>query len=186
MSNTINQKKSIKASKLAAIFTLFGFLIVIASISYSTFKLATLNKKLGAKKEEIHNKKEELDGLQKKIDQLNQTIDILKYAPISSLITPKAFAVPITGLRDAENRQIYDFTLWIDLPYSRRQEIQSVEYKFEHSTYFDKLKTGREPSNGFSVSYRGWGCLNVVGLTALLENGDKVQTSFDMCKALGW
>lgn len=94
--------------------------------------------------------------------------------------------MPITGLKDSENRQIYDFTLWIDLPYSRRQEIQSVEYKFEHPTYIDKVRTGREPSNGFSVSYRGWGCLNAVELTVLLENGDKVQTIFDMCKALSW
>lgn len=71
MSNTINQKKAIKASKWAAIFTLFGFLIVIALISYSTFRLAALNKEIGDKKEEIKNLEKERDELQKETDQLN-------------------------------------------------------------------------------------------------------------------
>ncbi len=179
MANAINRKEAIRRSKWAAIFTLLGFMIFISSLIYCYYRLNSLEK-------EVSQKKIILSELNSEIKDLNQTINKLKYAPISELIIPKVVAVPIEGLKDRENRQIYDFTIWIDIPYYRREDIQSVEYTFEHTSYLKPKRIGREPSNGFGVSYRGWGCLTLVKLKVILKNGNQILKNFNMCDVLSW
>ena len=80
----------------------------------------------------------------------------------------------------------YRFTTWVEGPPEVMQEIESVEYEFNHPTFKDKVQIGRERTNGFRVGYTGWGCLSIVTVTFKLRNaGDEPpHLDFDMCELI--
>jgi hypothetical protein len=72
-------------------------------------------------------------------------------------------------------------------PWNGRDVYQFEEkYYFEHPSFIDKTKVSTDPSNGFAVSYRGWGALRLVTITVQLNDGTSHSYYFDMVKALGW
>jgi hypothetical protein len=45
---------------------------------------------------------------------------------------------------------------------------------------------GTEPSNGFGVSYLGWGCFSSVDVTIVEKTGQETNTSFNQCAIMDW
>ena len=102
-----------------------------------------------------------------------------------ALVRPMAREVPVADLRDGKGRPIYDFTLWVDVPTTLKERIQRVTYTFNNPTFKDKVQESTEPSDGFAVSYRGWGCLNLVTINVFFKDGPSQERPFNMCEALG-
>jgi len=118
------------------------------------------------------------------VEQIIKMLNDEQTAPVGDLIKVKAKMTEVPGIRDPEERQIYDFLIWVDLPSFRRDAIREVKYYFPKGQILDKEKLGREPSLGFATSYRGWGCFTRIDITIRLTNGDSLQREFDMCEAL--
>jgi hypothetical protein len=98
--------------------------------------------------------------------------------PQSANIVPRASYVEVKGQKD-----IYDFSLWIDSPNEQKVQISKVIYVFDHPTFKTKEFTSSNQADGFKVSYRGWGCLSNV--TIKIESRDvSSQIRFNMCEAL--
>ena len=106
--------------------------------------------------------------------------------PVFDQIHPKAKAVPLAGQKDPRGNPLYDFTVWLDAPTAVREQIAKVTYAFDHPTFVNKRQVATDPSNGFVVSYRGWGALRLVTITVEWRNGTTHSYYFDMVSALGW
>ena len=106
------------------------------------------------------------------------------FLPIASVVNPRADARP-SGNRTANGRPIRNYTIWLEVPASRRQEIAEVIYYFNHPTFPNKIQRSSNATNNYLVGYRGWGCLYRIAITLVLTDGEKKQLDFNMCKALG-
>lgn len=161
--------------KLSTLLTLAGIVMVAFSIGYSVVKLQEL-------RAEIADKEQVSAGLEEEIRQLDERIDHIRNGPITELITPRAAAVEVEGLRDGNSgRQLYNIMLWVEMPYYRRSGIRYINYHFDHPSKLMRDREGRVASNGFAVSYLGWGCLEVVELTIVQMDGTDAVYRFPMC-----
>src|SRR5210317_1138313 len=91
-----------KSSRQGAIKSIFGFLIIIAVIVFAGFRLNALN-------EEISQKQAQVNDLTELQDELLEEINRLK----DPTIQPHARAKEVPGIFDSQDRQIFDFTVWI-------------------------------------------------------------------------
>ena len=80
----------------------------------------------------------------------------------------------------------YVFTVWAEGPTDALQEIDSIQYEFNHPTFRQRLQTGRNRQTGFRVGYTGWGCLSSVVVTFRLldASANPRHVDFDMCAAI--
>ena len=170
----IKMNKYVKASKQAAFISLIVFLAVAFGIAYNAVQLNSLKAAIKAKKAEV-------DSLSDEVVKLDQTVENLRYPPVQS---PHAYVDTLRGIKDITGRQLYDFTLWIDLAAFRKKDIRKVEYRANHSSFQEMTAT--ESSNGFSVHFRGAECLKDIIVTITFIEGTTKQFNFNMCKALGW
>lgn len=124
--------------------------------------------------------------LQGRIESFNQLLQ----GPIEDLITLRARSEPYTQsgsqVVDRANRPLYLITCWVEVPDVRKAEIREVIYRFPHDSFYPREKESRNWSNGYAISYTGWGCLNRVDVRIVMRDGSAVDTSFDLCRALGW
>lgn len=146
-------------------------------MGYSVVKLLEL-------RAEIEEKKEEFAGLEEEVRMLDKRIVHIRTGPITELITPRAAAVEVDGLMDRSGRQLYNFMLWVEMPYYRRSGIRHINYYFDHPTMLVRNRPGRMASNGFAVSYLGHGCLGMVELTIVQTDHPDAVYHFPMCENL--
>jgi hypothetical protein len=178
-----------KRSRQGAMISSIGFLIIILSFVFASWKLKNMNDIIVSKAIEISTldstitrQNGEIESKQKLVNDLVAEINKLR----NPAIQPKVRAVEIPGLFDPQNRQIFDFTLWITSSQFTLNRISKVSYYFENATYLLKERESKDNSNGFLISYRGWGCLSVVKIMVEYENGEKETLYFNMCDGLGW
>ena len=98
-------------------------------------------------------------------------------------IVPRADATAVPGIF-SQGRQNYDYRLWVDVDDGMADNIDKVTYRFDHSTFRNKQQESSQRSNGFSVSYRGWGCLYLVTIEVAMTSGQDRTIEFDMCRAI--
>ncbi len=105
--------------------------------------------------------------------------------PISALVIPRAKyeAVPGMSTRAGDGR-VFDFYLWLDFYPGEKPNIRKVSYEFNHPTFQEKTVSSTDPSQGYRVSYRGWGCLRSVIITVELTDGRSEKVDFAMCDAM--
>jgi len=178
-----------KKSKQGALISSAGLVIILAVFIFASYQLKELNKT-------IEQKTRELVALDSVITTQNTEIETNKILianlvdEINKLrdpaIQPHAGAVEIPGIKDPQGRQVYDFTLWITSSQVTLNRISKVSYQFGNDTFLLKTRESEDNTNGFLVSYRGWGCLTVVKLTVLYNNGESETVFFNMCEALNW
>ena len=109
--------------------------------------------------------------------------------PITEDIKVRASAEEEKGKVNADGSQIYKMRLWIDASPATLAQITNVQYEFNHPTFLQKIRDGKDRSKGFPIEYEGWGCLRSVIVTIKLLNppqGPPPQIDFNMCAALGW
>ncbi len=160
--------------KISTLLTLTGFAMVAFSIGYSIMKLQDLRGEI-AVKEGISTE------LQAEIVRLDAEIEHIRHGPITDLIQPRAAAVQLDGQRDQYERQLYNIILWVDLPHYRKSGIRYINYHFDHPSKLLRDREGRLASNGFAVSYLGWGCLEEVILTIVQHDRPDAEYRFPMC-----
>lgn len=178
-----------KRSRQGAMISLIGFLIIILSFVFASWKLKSMNDVIALKAIQISTldstitkQNSEIEAKQKLVDDLVAEINKLR----NPAIQPKVSAVEIPGVFDAQKRQIFDFTLWITSSQYTLNRIAKVSYHFENATYLLKDRESKDNSNGFLISYRGWGCLSVIKIEVEYMNGEKETLYFNMCDGLGW
>lgn len=199
-----------KASKKAAWVTALGAIILFASLAFGIYQLSYYNDAVAEKIHELESLKNEEQALikqlsvlrenysanKKSILELERRVDeggskklremIKETTPLSAIIIPQAKAEPIPGRLSRTGQQIYNFSLWIDLPEERKSEIEKVRYEFNHPTFKDKINESVNPGDGFRIGYQGWGCLTRVIITMYPREGEPINIDFDMCRALGF
>jgi len=178
-----------KRSRQAAIISSIGFLIIILAFGFASWQLQKLNAAVAAKNKEIkaldaliENRNKDIKAKKVLIDTLISEINKLK----DPRIQPKVRAVAIPGVFDSQKRQVYDFTVWVTSSQHTLNKISKVSYQFGHDTFILRNRESNDNSNGFLVSYRGWGCLSIVKIIVEYREGNNEVLYFDMCNALNW
>ena len=185
----MDNKQLKRKSKQGAIISLIGLFIVVLAFVFSANRLTDLNDNIRLKTEEldslgstISQQKERIDANQNLINDLVNEINKLR----DPNIKPNARAVEIPGIKDSKGRQIYDFTVWITSSQHTLNKIKRVNYQFGHDTFIIKNRESNDRSNGFLVSYRGWGCLFVVKVIVEYDSNEKEDIYFNMCEEISW
>jgi len=159
--------------RVATLLSLFGFASMIVAIGYGLYMLTIVD-------DEIKVKKGELAELEGQIASLQKEIDYIRNGPLSELVTPKAIAIRRPGLKDQQDRQLFNFIVWLDLPYVRKADIQQVQYVFGDSSFLRNRHKSSESSNGFAVGYLGWGAMRSVPITVAPNQGPEFTIEFRM------
>lgn len=178
-------------SRIGALLSAIGFMCVIIAFVYSFIKLKDLNEMLLKKTVELERidsilvSKDSVILVQNDVIEDNKVLIDTLINRVNRLtdskIHPKARAVMIPGLLDSEHRQIYDFTVWISSSNLTLSKIRQVSYQFKHNTFLLHERESTDMSNGFLVSYRGWGCLSLVVITVQYDDGKIETIYFNMC-----
>lgn len=178
-----------KTSRRNAFLSSLGFLIVAASLVYGAWHLSHLNKAIEEKKGQIDSLEARRDSLKRILQHLDSTLatppEERANAALAEIMKPRVEAKPVPGVRGYKDLQIYDFSLWLDVPAAWKEKITQVTYEFNHPSFRDKTQTSDDRSTGFRVGYRGWGCLHIVTITITTTDGSSSRFDFDMCKELG-
>jgi len=199
-------------SKRSAALTSLGTLIVFGVFGYSVWEVNRLNTAIATKKEELRSLDDTKASLEKEKDKLQNDIrrleryseilfrqyrdtadfsaqleqrtnsrpgELLAQAPIQAVVVPRASAEKIS-----DEPQLYDFSLWLEVPLERRPDIEKVTYFFDHPSFREKVFESSDPRDDFRVHYRGWGALRRVIISVHLKNGNVSQLAFDMADAI--
>jgi uncharacterized coiled-coil protein SlyX len=185
----MDSKQLKRKSKQGTIISLVGFVIVILVFVFAAKKLTELNDTIITKTNELDSlnstislQKNEIDANKELMKELVNEINKLK----DPNVKPNARAVEIPGVKDSQGRQIYDFTVWITSSQHTLNKIKNVSYQFGHDTFIIRNRKSSDKSNGFLVSYRGWGCLSVVKLSVEYKSNEIEEVYFDMCDSISW
>jgi cell division protein FtsB len=190
----INEDKLKKRSLQGSLISVIGFVFILIGFVYAGSNLNKLNVDINQKKAELTK----LDSINKAIEseiesnkitiENNQTAISELVAEINRLTDPKinvrANSTELKGVLDPSGKQIYDFNIWITSSQNTVNKIKSVSYNFNESSFLMKNRESTDGSNGFSVGYRGWGCLSVVVVIVEYKDGSQEKLYFDMCEAL--
>jgi len=185
-----------KRSRQGAFISLFGFVIVLLVFVFAASRLQNLNHLIEERTVTVDSldlavlhqdsaiawQKDEVAENQFLIRKLVFEINKLK----DPIIRPQTKAVAIPGVKDPDGKQIYDFTIWVTASQYALNTIKQVDYQFGHKSFNLKTRISSDGSNGFLVSYRGWGCLSGMVLSVLYKDGTTDELYFDMCEGLGW
>jgi hypothetical protein len=191
-----------KASHQAAVISGMGAIILFATLGFSAWNLQHLQTTQRQLEQEVAELEEKSSIKQAEITSLDTQISVLreqkknlladyrievpsagKTTPIEFAVTPRADAVH-TGeyFNDGKPKRYY--SLWLDIPASRKDEIESVGYFFNHPSFRDKHMTGDPATPGFKVGYIGWGCMKRLVITLKLKNGQRKELDFNMCESI--
>ena len=108
---------------------------------------------------------------------------IISFLPLKAVINPIVKSTPLNkkGFNDYD---LFTFSIQLDIPGNRKNEIKQVNYHFKHKYSFEK--NSKNPKNNFYVQYEGWGCFTDVKISLFLKNNDTIILHYDMCKGLNW
>jgi cell division protein FtsB len=166
-----------RLSILEKLISAVGVLALVVAMAYGYHELSVLP-------EQIQARTQKKADLNRSIDCLNSEIHKLENAPVRDLVTPRAIEVELTNQRDPQGLQLYNYTLWLDMPASRKKDISRVKYFFDDKSMRLKTHLGTQPSNSFAVSYLGWGCFSDVVVTIDSPGQLFPPIHFDMCTAI--
>lgn len=154
------------------------------AIGYSLYALSKVRDETAIKTEETRTKSRAVDELIRQVEAARAEVEHIRSGPLSDLIVPKAIAVRREGLKDQDGRQLYNFIVWLDLPYARKAEIREVQYVFGDRSFLRNRHMSVEPSNGFAVGYLGWGAMRQVPITVVPSRGEAFSLDFPMFDAM--
>jgi hypothetical protein len=183
----MNNDKLKKQARQGAVISAVGFLAIVIGFVIAGTKLSELNASILEKTNEYQLLdslnvaiSHEIDTHQEMIAQLIEEINRLK----DPTVQVRANATAIPGLKDPQNRQVFDFNLWITSSQFTLNRIRKVNYNFSESSFMLKNRASSDDSNGFTVGYRGWGCLTAVAVDVEYTDGEIERIFFNMCEAL--
>lgn len=172
-------------SLVARFLTLFGTILIILTI-YLGF---VLNNEL---REKVKGREAAIIKLDAELKERQQRLVNLESGPLDKIVSMEAITVKLVGEKTKitveesgestqKDAQLYDFSLWIDVPNNRKNDIESVEYRRKNGAVLQKVLSSKEPTNGFGVSYKGWGCFPIIEVTIKEKSGEITKMSFNQC-----
>jgi len=176
MNALIPQTSRARHAAASLLLSVLGLLMLIAAAGYGMSQISHL-------RTQIQEQEEDLSVLGIEADALLREVEAIRDGSIQDLIEgefiqAKAIAVPTdqTTVAGGETLPLFNFIVWLNMPYARKADIQEVRYEFPDPSFLDKEQISSEASNGFAVGYVGWGLLNSVPITivsndASAENG---------------
>jgi hypothetical protein len=178
-----NQKRRERRKWLVLVASLIIFslgFIVLRSIKAQEEKIDLLNKNLDAQieKDKTHDLLElVMQGRGEKYENLSDStlLQILfqeQNYPIEELIEIKASVSPSNAGGRNKN-----YTMWIDLPSFRKDEIEEVQYHFCRG-FVDRVRISKDPTSSFSIGYLGWGYCPTMEITVVLKTGKSLPFRF--------
>jgi hypothetical protein len=171
---TIEYSRIKKSSILSAGLSSIGFIIILSSLGFSYNEIKV-------KEQQVRNLKDLEESLQLKIDNQRDIIRELEIASSPAAIVAQSNSVELEGIRDREGRQIYDFSIFLQVPILLKEKITEVNYFFNHPSMLKPNRKSTNYANGYNVSYRGWGCLTKIEITVHIENGENHKIYFNQC-----
>ena len=93
--------------------------------------------------------------------------------PLDSLIEVKGSVSPSNSGGNNNN-----YTLWLDMPSFRKDEIKEVQYIFCRG-FADRLRISKDPTSSFAIGYLGFGyCSPYMQIDVILQSGDTLHRKF--------
>lgn len=111
--------------------------------------------------------------------EIQEIIHKEKTYPLDSLIEVRASVSP-SNEKEGKNR---NFTMWVEFPLLRKNEIKEVHYNF-CTGFIDQKRISKDPSSSFSIGYLGYGYCPTMKIDIILSSGDTIQKLFSMKKYL--
>jgi len=184
----VKSKKS-KLLKIAVgVFVMIAGLFVFLAIQAQKSSLEAQEEKVRANIERENAEKanetstqllkEVLGSTTEKFDSLltNEEIQSILYRernyPLNSLIKVRASVSPSN--EGGNNR---NYTMWLDFPLLRKNEIKEVHYNFCRG-FADQKRISRDPSSSFSIGYLGFGYCPIMKIDIILVSGDTLRQEF--------
>lgn len=90
-------------------------------------------------------------------------------------------------LKKVNGTEIYNFSLWLNIPENKKGQIKDVTYIFNHPSFgrYNRRSSTNE-GDGFHAGYEGWGAIDDVTININFKDGTKDTRRLNMIKALGW
>ncbi|PZX55681.1 ATP-binding protein [Algoriphagus chordae] len=105
-------------------------------------------------------------------EQIEAIIHRERTYPLDSLIEIKASVSPSNA--GGPNR---NYTMWLDMPSFRKDEIQEVQYNFCQG-FIDRQRISRDPTSSFSIGYLGYGFCPTMKIDIIPFQGDTIHRYF--------
>ncbi|WP_425638142.1 ATP-binding protein [Algoriphagus yeomjeoni] len=105
-------------------------------------------------------------------EEIEQLVYKERTYPLDSLIEVKASVSPSNTSGNNRN-----YTMWLDLPSFRRNEIKEVQYNFCRG-FIDQKRVSKDPSSSFSIGYLGFGYCPTMEIDIILVHGDTINKTF--------
>lgn len=176
----VKSKKSMFLKIAVGVFVVIAGLFIYLALEAKKSELLAQEEKLKA--ESAKDYSDELIRLvmEGRGDQYNNVeISVLKDMiykertyPLDSLIEIKASISPSN--KGGENR---NYTMWLDMPTFRKDEIKEVHYNFCRG-FIDQKRISRDPSSSFSIGYLGWGFCPTMKIDIIRFQGDTIHRNF--------
>lgn len=106
-------------------------------------------------------------------EQIKSIIYVERTAPLDSLIEIRASVSP-SNAGGGNNR---NYTMWLDMPSFRKDEIREVQYNFCRG-FIDQKRISRDPSSSFSIGYLGFGYCPIMKIDIIRFQGDTLHRYF--------
>lgn len=145
-------------------------------------RLIDLEKQEVALAKQIDALRTQKDGLIEEFQKFGQNNSLIAAKiPLEAVITPKSKGI-FAGME--QEVHMFNYSLWLEVPKDREQELRRVSYYFNHPSYTQPTMHSSNHDDGFAVHYYGWGCLDNVIITLSLADRSERKVDFDMCAAV--
>ena len=180
----VKSKKSMFLKIAVFVFVIIAGLFVYLAIQAQKNAILAEEEALEAKKANEYSSELLRLVMEGRGDQYTNVSDSLlkqilyreRTAPLSELIEVKASVSPSNA--GGENK---NYTLWLDMPSFRKDEIKEVQYNFCRG-FADRLRISKDPTSSFSIGYLGWGYCPIMRIDVILQSGDTIRKEFSFEK----
>lgn len=157
-------------------------------IEVSTKNLNRLNDSIEGLKTSLQVSSDSLAFAKKDVELMKSSIESM--AGEAAKIKPQARSKTLFGHKDGQGRQLFEFSIWLDVPKQLRKNIASVTYKYNLPDEGPSPLSGAQsmmvsdPTSGFKTSYTAWGCVRNVIVQVRFKSNFSTPIFFDYCRLL--
>ncbi len=103
--------------------------------------------------------------------------------PVTEALLASAITGHVGRTSEGQTPLGYDYypvSVWLDLEQTQLDQIEKVEYYFNHPTFFNPQRPAPD-SNVFLASWKGYGCVREAEVRAFMTSGETLSAPFDLC-----
>lgn len=160
-----------KYSKTGSALSSIGLVVILLSVILFIYLDREKENSIVEVKKELSHKDSITTVL---IDTLKMMQEVMKKDRVECITNPLKDKMP-------NGDPLFLFTLRV-ADSALLDQLEKVEYYFDHPSYNPKLKVSTQKETGFSIKYKGWGCMSIVPVYLHYVSDDKIDTVlFPMC-----